>query len=96
MVEENKEIIDDNKEITEEGDNPSDIEKKAEKLTTEIYDKRREELVKIEARIDKKMKDFNEIVEAAQRQGIAFAGQRPPTQEEKDQAEADEIVKSFM
>lgn len=56
------------------------IAEKVEKLDKLIYEKRSNELKELEAKIDKKMKDFRELVDEAEKQGVTQAGQKeePP------------------
>ena len=67
---------------------------KIEKIETEAYERRKGELADIEARVDKKMKELNSIVEEVGKYGKGFAGQHP-TQKSPKEIEKEELIKKY-
>jgi len=53
-----------------------DLKAKTELLDKAIYEKRSTELKELEGKIDKKMRDYRELIEDAERQGVTTAGQK--------------------
>jgi hypothetical protein len=76
-------------------DKSGDIKERVSNIEKEVYEKRKSELSDIEKRIDKKMSELRSVVEEAESQGITSAGKGKKSQEEIDQEEADNIVKSM-
>jgi len=87
-MEENKTEI---QEPSKEGEET--IVEKTQKLDKMIYEKRSAELAEMESRIDKKMKDYRELVDDVEKQGITSAGQKTEKIDPVKQQFAAEVAK---
>jgi hypothetical protein len=95
QTESQQEIQEDSK---KEGENKESVDLKNRVSTIEkkYYDAKKQELLDLEKRLDKKMASFRELVSDAEAMGVTSAGQGRKSQEEKDGEEAEEIVNSLM
>lgn len=93
MTEENNNE-DQNKQDPVKPDEESLAEKSA-KLDKVIYEKRKTELGEMEGRIDKKMKDYRELIDDAEKQGVTQAGQQV-TKVDPVKAKFDEEVNKMV